>query len=132
VQPRGAPDQIEKEIFEMASQTIAAHAAVIQFPLPEPARREIISQERLTHFKALQQRIEALEAEAKQLETALLASLEAGAIIEPGVFKAFLKTTERRNVSWKGVVERELGAGYAKRVLAATKPDTYTSVVVEA
>jgi hypothetical protein len=35
-------------------------------------------------------------------------------------------------VSWKSVVERELGEDYAKRVLAATKPDTYTHLVVTA
>jgi hypothetical protein len=35
-------------------------------------------------------------------------------------------------VSWKSVVERELGEDYAKRVPAATKPDTYTHLVVTA
>ena len=37
---------------------------------------------------------------------------------------------ERRSVAWKAVVERELGEDYARRVLAATKPETYVSLAV--
>jgi len=53
-------------------------------------------------------------------------------MVEDGLFRAFLKTTERRSVAWKSIVERELGEGYANRVLAATKPDKFTTLVVSA
>lgn len=114
----------------MAATQIVSH--VVPFPQSVPASPAVVTQDKLTHFKALTQRIEALEAESKQIEAEIRASLESGAAVEPGIFRAFLKTTERRNVSWKEVVERELGEGYAKRVLAATKPDPTTRLIVEA
>ncbi len=43
-----------------------------------------------------------------------------------------MKTVERRSVPWKQVVERKLGVEYAKRVLAGTKPDCFTHLVVTA
>jgi hypothetical protein len=114
----------------MAATQIVSH--VVPFPQSVPAKPAVITQDRLTHFLALQQRIEALEVERNQIETELRSSLDTGAAVEPGIFRAYLKTTERRNVSWKEVVERQLGKSYAKRVLAATKPDPITRLIVEA
>ncbi len=52
--------------------------------------------------------------------------------VESGLLRAFLKIIERRSVPWKQVVERKLGVDYAKRVLASTKPDRFTHLVVAA
>ena len=114
----------------MATPNIAAPSAVLQFP--SEVNPEVITQDKLTHYKALRQRIEALEAESEQMEAEIRASLEAGAAVEPGIFRALLKTTERRSVSWKAVCERELGEAYCARVLGSTKPDKITRLVVEA
>lgn len=94
-----------------------------------PAR---ISQEELAHVLEIRRQREALDERLKEAETALRGALEAGVQVEPGIFHAHLKTVERRSVAWKAVVERELGQDYATRVLAATKPDTFTSLVIGA
>ena len=86
----------------MATQTLPH---VVQFPQSVPT---VISQDELTTFVALRQRIEALEAEWKQAEAKLRAAVEADRPVEPGI------------------------EDYAKRVLAATKPDTHTTLVVTA
>jgi hypothetical protein len=96
---------------------------------PVPAVH-LIPQQNLADVLELRQEIESLESELKTAEQAVRDQLEAGASVEDGLLRAFLKTTERRNIAWKFVVERELGADYAKRVLAATKPDTFTSLVI--
>ena len=95
-----------------------------QFPKP-------IEQDELCRILSMRQQIEAIEGKLKAAEADIRSALESGASIGPGVFRASLKTTERRNVAWKSVVERELGQDYAVRVLAATKPDTYTKLIVE-
>jgi hypothetical protein len=91
-----------------------------------------IPQQELARILELRQEIALLEAEAEAQQNAVRAQLEAGASVEPGLLRAFLKTTERRSVQWKAVCERELGEEYARRVLAATKPDTFTNLVVTA
>jgi hypothetical protein len=98
---------------------------------PVPSIRSIPQQD-LARILELRRDIETLEADLKSAEQSIHEQLEAGASVESGLFQAYLKTTERRSVSWKGVVERELGEDYARRVLAATKPDTFTHLVVEA
>lgn len=81
---------------------------------------------------SLKDRVKQIEQQIAAAEESIEARLECGAAVETGLLKAFLKTTERRNVAWKSVVERELGEDYAKRVLAATKPDKYTNLIVTA
>lgn len=98
---------------------------------PVPAARSIRQQE-LARILELRRDIEQLKGKLEQAEGAIRLSLEAGASVESGLFRAYLKTTERRSVAWKAVVERECGADYAARVLAATKPDTTTQLVVTA
>jgi hypothetical protein len=102
---------------------------VFPFVLPDS---EFISQTVLTRFVALRRQIATLQQELDAQESQLQMAIESGAQVELGIFRAYLKTTERRNVSWRGVVERELGEAYAARVLAATKPDPSTSLIVSA
>lgn len=91
-----------------------------------------ITQGELARILELHRDIERLEVALKSAEQAVRGQLEAGAAVESGLFRAYLKTSERRSVAWKAVVERECGADYAARVLAATKPDTTTQLVVTA
>lgn len=97
------------------------------------ARKSVrpISQEALRVVAEKKAAIASLEAELKAAEEIVLAALKNGAKVATGLLTARLKTFEKRNVAWKSVVEREMGVGYAERVLAATKPQTYTSLVVE-
>jgi hypothetical protein len=91
-----------------------------------------INQSMLSKVLLAKKRIAELEAEVKAGEDQILAALKDGATVQDGVLTAYIKTWERRSPSWKTVVERELGEQYAARVLAGTKPQTYTSLVVEA
>lgn len=111
----------------MATQTLPQ---VISFPQSVPAV-ESISQGNLAQILELRHRVESLEAELKAAEDSVRTQLETGAVVEPGMLKAFLKTTERRSVSWKSVCERELGEKYCNRVLTHTKPSETVSLVVE-
>ena len=108
--------------------------ATVTVPQPVPFRKptETIPQTKLEAILALKRSIRDLESELESAETEVKASLQAGAIPEEGLFRAFLKVSERRSVPWKQVVERELGKAYAKRVLTATKPDRFTHLVVSA
>src|ERR1700730_8539246 len=113
----------------MATQRIS----VLQFPSqPSPKKVERVTQDRLAEIITLRQQIEELEKQLGEAQTDVKSALESGADVEPGLFRASLKITERTNVSWKSVVERELGEDYAKRVLSATKPDKYVHLVVTA
>ncbi len=88
-----------------------------------------ISQFDLARYATLANQIEALKAEQSALQQ-LIAALSSGATTEPGARSARLKTCERRSVSWRSVVERLKGTGYASRILSCTKPTTYTKLVV--
>ena len=101
-------------------------------PLQTTHATPAILQADLAHIIELRRTLETVEADLEAAEQAIRAQLEAGAVVEGGLFRAFLKACERRNVSWKAVVERELGEDYSRRVLAATKPDRTVSLVVEA
>ena len=89
-----------------------------------------ISQFDLARYATLAKQLEALKAEQTALQQQLVAALGSGAQVEAGARSASLKTCERRSVSWRSVVERLKGAGYASRILSCTKPTTYTKLVV--
>ena len=89
-----------------------------------------ITQFDLARYVTRANQIESLKAEQAVLEQDLKLALANGTSVEPGTHTAQLKTSERRNVSWKSVVERLKGAGYVRKVLSATKPKTYTKLVV--
>ena len=111
-----------------------ATAKVTPFPIPAqaPVIPEAVTQDELCLLLSLRARVRELEEQIQTEEQSLKSRLEAGASVEPGLLRAFLKIVERRSVAWKAVVERELGQDYARRVLAATKPDVFTHLVVEA
>ena len=91
---------------------------------------QTVTQFDLKRHVSLSNQIDALKQELSELEQTLLTSLSGGAEVEPGSHTAQLKTTQRRNVSWKNVVIRLKGSGYVSQVLSHTKPKTYTKLVV--
>ena len=90
-----------------------------------------ITQKTLAHYATLVNQIETLNAEMKELKGDLVDSLKEGVKVETGPRIAKLTAVEKRSVSWKEVVIRELGKVYAGRVLAATKPFTFFKLVVK-
>jgi hypothetical protein len=90
-----------------------------------------ITQETLRMIAKRRAQIEELQFQVKASEQLVLERLKIGAMVAPGLLTARVKTFERRNVAWKEVVVREQGQDYADRVLAATKPDKYESLIVE-
>ena len=90
-----------------------------------------ISQKTLSAIIRRRKRISDLQTELDGLEGALKADLQAGAVVQQGLFTGYIKTWERRNVAWKEIVVREKGKEYADRVLAGTKADKHESLVVE-
>ena len=109
----------------MATQTV---------PQAVPFRKptDTITQEKLAYILTLKGEIAERKKELEQVETEVQAALEDSVPVQPGLLRAFLKIIERRSVPWKLVVERKLGVDYAKRVLAGTKPDKFTHLVVTA
>ena len=97
---------------------------------PILSQPQTITQFSLARHVSLSNQIDALKAEQSALEHQLITSLDSGCKVELGAHTAQLKTTERRNVSWKAVVIRLKGTGYASRILSCTKPKTYTKLVV--
>ncbi len=90
----------------------------------------VVTQFDLKRHVSLSNQIDALRREHSELEHTLIASLSNGAEVEPGSHTAQLKTNQRRNVSWKGVVIRLKGSGYVSQVLSHTKPKTFLKLVV--
>ena len=99
-------------------------------PFRQPT--ESITQTELSLLLSLKARARELESQIQENEELLKTRFASGAEVESGLLRAFLKTIERRSVAWKAVVERELGEDYARRVLAATRPDTFTHLIVTA
>ena len=97
---------------------------------PILSQPQTITQFDLARYATLANQIDALKAEQTALEQDLTIAIEHGVAVEPGAHTAQLKTTERRTVSWKAVVIRLKGSGYASRILSCTKPKTYTKLVV--
>ena len=91
---------------------------------------QTVTQFDLKRHVSLSNQIDALRRELSELEQTLTASLSKGAEVEPGRHTAQLKTTQRRNVSWKNVVIRLKGSGYVSQVLSHTKPKTFLKLVV--
>ena len=95
-----------------------------------PILSHSITQFQLARYTSLSNQLEVLKAEKSALQQQLIAALGSGASVEAGARSASLKTCERRSVSWRSVVERLKGAGYASRILSCTKPTSYTKLIV--
>ena len=109
----------------MATQTVPQAV-----PFQQPT--DTITQEKLAYVLTLRGEIAERKKALDEAETDVQAALEDSVPVESGLLRAFLKIIERRSVPWKQVVERKLGVDFAKRVLAGTKPDKFTHLVVTA
>ena len=108
--------------------------ATATVPQAVPFRKptDTITQEQLAYILTLKGEIAERKKALEEAEADVQAALEGSVPVQPGLLRAFLKIIERRSVQWKQVVERKLGVDYAKRVLAGTKPDKFTHLVVTA
>jgi hypothetical protein len=84
---------------------------------------------RLATILSQRRKLELAETKLKALEDKLLEDLKSGTDVAAGLLTARVKEWERRSPAWRGVVERELGAEYAARVLAGTRPDKFEKLV---
>ncbi len=109
----------------MATQTVPQAV-----PFKQPTGT--ITQKRLAYILTLKGEIAERKKALEEVEADVQAALEDSVPVESGLLRAFLTTVERRSLPWKQVVERKLGVEYAKRVLAGTKPDKFTHLVVTA
>jgi len=109
----------------MATQTVPQAV-----PFQQPTGT--ITQEKLAYILTLKGEIQERKKALEEAEADVQAALEVSVPVESGLLRAFLKIIERRSVPWKQVVERKLGVDFAKRVLAGTKPDKFTHLVVSA
>ena len=109
----------------MATQTVPQAV-----PFQQPTGT--ITQEKLAHILTLKGEIAERKKALEEAEAEVQAELERNVPVEPGLLKAFLRVVERSSIAWKQVVERELGEEYAARVLASTKTDRFTHLVVTA
>jgi len=107
----------------MATQTVPQAV-----PFQQPTGT--ITQEKLAYVLTLRGEIAERKKALEETEGEVQAALEDSVPVQPGLLRAFLKVIERRSVPWKQVVERKLGVDFAKRVLAGTKPDRFTHLVV--
>jgi hypothetical protein len=91
-----------------------------------------ITQKSLASILRARKKIADAQAKLDVVEAALEADLRGGAVVQAGLLVAFIKEWSRRNISWKDVCVRQLGDEYCDRVLAATKAENYSKLVVEA
>ena len=91
---------------------------------------EEITQLEIEMLRALEDRAQQIAEQVETAKESVRTRLEMGATVQHGTFFAYLKKMERRSVAWKAVVERELGKVYARRVLAATRPDKFSTLLI--
>ncbi len=120
-----------------------ATAKVIPFPStaqvpPTIQTPQEITQGDLSYILATQLEIQRLKANLTEAEESLKFRLKAGARVESGVFRAWLKEHFRRAVAWREVserlAERLYGEGrafaYCENTLKNTKPTRTVSLHV--
>lgn len=114
----------------MATQTVSH--AVLAFPQQAPADQ--ISQSELSEFLAARKTLAKLTKHVADLESAMLARLQAGARVEDGPHTASAKRSTRRYPAWKEIVKRLAGRldmdgdAYCSNVIAHTKPTESFSI----
>jgi len=105
-------------------------------PLPKPPQE--ITQGDLSYILATRLEVDRLKANLAEAEASVKSRLEAGAAIEHGVYRTWLKEHFRRGVGWREVTERLAerlygngrGSAYCENVLQNTKPTRTVSLHV--
>ena len=121
----------------MATTKVIPFPSTAQVP-PTIQSPQEVSQGDLSFILATRLEIQRLKANLTEAEESLKLRLEAGAQVESGVFRAWLKEHFRRAVAWREVAERLAtrlygdgrGSGYCEGVLKNTKPTATVSLHV--
>ncbi len=92
---------------------------------------EVNTQRELSAYRAKENLIADLKAELAVAAQDVEYALNDGAEVEFGPHTAELKTIKgKRSISWKGIVEREKGKGYASQVFKSTSPGPDTQKLI--
>ena len=105
-------------------------------PLPKPPQE--ITQSDLSYILATRLEIDRLKTNLAEAEKSVRSRLEAGASVQYGAFRAWLKEHFRRAVAWREVAGRLAerlygngrGSAYCENVLQNTKPTRTVSLHV--
>ncbi len=105
-------------------------------PLPKPPQE--VTQGDLSYILATRMEVDRLKGLLAEAEQSVKSRLEAGAAIEHGVYRTWLKEHLRRAVAWREVADRLAerlygngrGSAYCENVLQNTKPTRTVSLHV--
>lgn len=92
---------------------------VTQDVITDAEIRNVLSLRQVASFRKKQ--LELVEDALNQAEQEVMARLEAGAKVDSDC-EVLIKSTERRNVSWKNVAIETLGAEAVDQILESTDP----------
>ena len=121
----------------MATTKVIPFPSTAQVPQTIQTPQEI-TQGDLSYILATRLEIQRFKANLTEAEESLKFRLKAGAQVESGVFRAWLKEHFRRAVAWREVADRLAerlygngrGSGYCEGVLKNTKPTRTVQFVV--
>jgi hypothetical protein len=106
---------------------------VVPFPAPQT-----VSQLEIAALLSLKARLHQIEQQVEAADSSIKSRLQACCSIEEGDHTVELKTSFRRNVSWKDVSVRLAnrlyfgkGLSYVERILRKTKPTPSTSLLIQ-
>ncbi|HYE72004.1 MAG TPA: hypothetical protein VEF04_01685 [Blastocatellia bacterium] len=81
-------------------------------------------------FRVIDNQHKKLKQEWEAVEKKLVERRINGAMVEPGNLLFDLMNSERRNVPWKGVCEKNLGKAFCDKILDETVPDVTTHAFI--
>ncbi|MBX7232049.1 MAG: hypothetical protein K1X29_08180 [Bdellovibrionales bacterium] len=81
-------------------------------------------------YYAFKKRYEDLEVQLKQMESTLIAKIEAGVAIDPS-FDLKIKISERRYPHYKAALAEVAGVDHVQKVIDATPPTIQKSLIVK-
>ncbi len=121
----------------MANSNLTVFPTPVQAPQTVQTPQEV-SQGDLSYILATRMEVERLKALLTEAEASVKSRLEAGAAVEHGVYRTWLKEHFRSSVSWREVAERLAnrlygdgrGFGYCENVLSSTKSNRTLSLNV--
>ncbi len=122
----------------MATAKIVPFPSPTQVPETFPGAPQEVTQGDLSYILATRLEVDRLKGLLAEAEASVKSRLEAGAAVEHGVYRTWLKEHFRRAVAWREVSERLAerlygngrGPGYCEGVLKNTKPTRTASLHV--
>ena len=118
----------------MATPKITPFPSPKQVPETPHKPPQEITQGDLSYILATRMEVDRLKTNLAEAEESVKSRLEAGASVQYGAFRTWLKENLRRNVAWKSVVVRLAnrlglnGEAYCSNVLGNTKPTRVVSL----